>query len=42
MGIYSPWIIGVSWPLGAALFLINRKALTLPATPAAPPPLPAQ
>jgi hypothetical protein len=36
MGLYSPWIFGVSLPLGAVLFLVNRKDLAVPAPPARP------
>lgn len=39
-GLYAPWLMGVSFPLGAVIFLLNRKSLTLPAPDSSPPPLP--
>jgi hypothetical protein len=36
--LYSPWMIGVSFPLGAALFLLNRQRLTRPPPEPVPPP----
>lgn len=36
-GLYAPWILSVGLPVGAALFLIRRKTLTIPTVP---PPVP--
>jgi hypothetical protein len=36
VGPYAPWIIGVSLPIGAIVFLLRRKSLLLPASPANP------
>jgi hypothetical protein len=32
-GAYAPWIIGVSLPIGAIVFLLKRKRLTEPVNP---------
>ena len=28
--LYGPWVLAVSFPLGALVFLFRRKALTVP------------
>jgi hypothetical protein len=33
---YSPWIIGISFPLGAVWFLVRRKSLMQPPAPVTP------
>jgi len=38
-GLYAPWILGVSFPLGAAWFLLRRKSLAPAPAIAVPPPL---
>jgi hypothetical protein len=37
---YGPWILGVSFPMGAVWFLVQRKALTVSDGDAPTPPLP--
>ncbi|MEO8997644.1 MAG: hypothetical protein ABI227_06765, partial [Rhodanobacter sp.] len=39
-GLYGPWILGVSFPLGAVWFLLRRRALMRDAAATVPPILP--
>jgi hypothetical protein len=42
MGLYAPWVLSVSFPLGAISFLLWRKSLLIPPANAPVPPPPVQ